>query len=112
MLATAVRELYPGVKISIGPPIADGFYYDFDFPKGTKVGEDDLERIEAKMREHIAADEKFERSEISARDALDRFRAEDEPYKVELIEDLTRNNGVAVHPSARADAITGSSRGG
>src|SRR3954463_15816713 len=88
VLATAVKELYPGVKISIGPPIADGFYYDFDFPDGVKVGEDDLERIEQKMREHIKADEKFERSDVSAAEALERFTAEDEPYKVELIEDL------------------------
>jgi threonyl-tRNA synthetase len=88
VLATAVKELYPGVKISIGPPIADGFYYDFDFPDGVKVGEEDLERIEQKMREHIKADEKFERTEISSADALERFRAEDEDYKVELIEGL------------------------
>ena len=100
VLATAVRELYPGVKISIGPPIADGFYYDFDFPDGVKVGEDDLERIEQKMREHIKADEKFERTDVSAQDALERFRAEHEDYKVELIENLGadtvslyRNNG-------------------
>jgi threonyl-tRNA synthetase len=76
------------VKISIGPPIADGFYYDFDFPDGVKVGEEDLPRIEEKMREHIKADENFERSEVSSAEALDRFRAEHEDYKVELIEDL------------------------
>src|SRR3954452_22424373 len=88
VLATAVMDLYPGVKISIGPPIDDGFYYDFDFPDGVTVGEDDLERIEAKMREHIAADEDFERTDISSAEALERFRGEEEPYKVELIEDL------------------------
>src|SRR5439155_20752728 len=88
VLATAVKELYPGVKISIGPPIDDGFYYDFDFPDGVKVGEDDLERIEQKMREHIKADEKFERTDISSAEALERFKGEDEDYKVELIEDL------------------------
>jgi threonyl-tRNA synthetase len=88
VLATAVKELYPGVKISIGPPIEDGFYYDFDFPDGVKVGEDDLERIEQKMREHIKADEKFERTDISSPEALERFRNEHEDYKVELIEDL------------------------
>ena len=57
VLATAVMELYPGVKISIGPPIEDGFYYDFDFPDGTKLTEDDFERVEQRMREHIGADE-------------------------------------------------------
>ena len=94
VLATAVRELYPGVKVSIGPPIEDGFYYDFDFPEGVKVSDDDLERIEAKMREHIAADETFERSELPAAEALERFRAEGEDYKVELIEDLVADDGV------------------
>jgi threonyl-tRNA synthetase len=94
VLATAVRELYPGVKVSIGPPIADGFYYDFDFPEGVKVGEDDLERIEKKMREHIAADEKFDRTDVPAGDALERFKGEGEQYKVELIEDLQRDGGV------------------
>ena len=64
VLATAVMELYPGVKISIGPPIEDGFYYDFEFPDGQKLTEDDFERIEAKMREHIKADEPFERTDI------------------------------------------------
>jgi threonyl-tRNA synthetase len=88
VLATAVKELYPGVKISIGPPIADGFYYDFDFPDGVKVGEEDLERIEQKMREHIKADEKFERADVSSAEALERFKGEEEDYKVELIQDL------------------------
>jgi threonyl-tRNA synthetase len=94
VLATAVVELYPGTKVSIGPPIDDGFYYDFDFPDGVKVGEDDLERIEQKMREHIKADEKFERTDVSVGEALERFLAEDQPYKVELIADLARGNGV------------------
>ena len=88
VLAAAVKDLYPGVKISIGPPIDDGFYYDFDFPDGVKVGEEDLERIEQKMREHIKADEKFERTDISSAEALERFKGEDEDYKVELIQDL------------------------
>lgn len=92
VLATAVKELYPGVKISIGPPIADGFYYDFDFPDDVKVGEEDLERIEQKMREHIKADEKFERTDITSAEALERFRSEDEDYKVELIEDLATDS--------------------
>src|SRR3954451_10547072 len=55
VLADAVMELYPGEKISPGPPIEDGSYYDFDFPDGTKASEDDLEAIEAKMRENIKA---------------------------------------------------------
>src|SRR3954465_9052844 len=57
VLATAVLELYPGVKISIGPPIENGFYYDFGRPDGVRLSEDDFDRIEQKMREHIKADE-------------------------------------------------------
>ncbi len=94
VLAEAVMELYPGVKISIGPPIENGFYYDFDFPAGVSLSEADFERIEQKMREHIAADEPFVREEIAVGDALERFVAEGQDYKVELIEDLIRNQGV------------------
>jgi threonyl-tRNA synthetase len=94
VLATAVTELYPGVKIAIGPPIEDGFYYDFDFPDGTKLTEDDFERVEQKMREHIGADERFERTEVPAGEAIERFIREGQDYKVELIEDLVRDQGV------------------
>jgi threonyl-tRNA synthetase len=91
VLATAVMELYPGVKISIGPPIADGFYYDFDFPAGTVVSDSDFEAIEARMKEHIQADEPFVRQDVPVQDALDRFRSEKQDYKVRLIEDLVRD---------------------
>jgi threonyl-tRNA synthetase len=94
VLAAAVMELYPGVKISIGPPIENGFYYDFDFPDGVSLSEADFERIEAKMREHIDADEPFVREEVAAGDALERFLSEGQDYKVELIEDLIRDQGV------------------
>ncbi len=91
VLAAAVMDLYPGVKISIGPPIQDGFYYDFEFPDGVTVSDADFERIEQKMREHIKADEQFDREDVSVGEALERFVREDQPYKVELIEDLVRN---------------------
>src|SRR4051794_16075995 len=94
VLATAVMELYPGVKISIGPPIADGFYYDFEFPDGVAISDRDFEAIEARMAEHVAADEPFERSEVSVPDALERFKGEGQDYKVELIEDLVRDQGI------------------
>src|SRR6476659_9414484 len=81
VLAESVLELYPGTKVSIGPPIADGF-------------EDDFAKIEGRMREHIKADEPFERSEVTTAEAIDRYLREDQPYKVELIEDLVRNQGV------------------
>ncbi len=93
VMATAVCELWPGTRVSIGPPIAAGFYYDFDFPDDVKITEADFEAIEAKMAEHIAAGESFERTEIPVEQGLDRFRAEDQPYKVELIEDLVRDEG-------------------
>ena len=91
VLAAAVIDLYPGVKISIGPAIQDGFYYDFEFPPGVTVSDADFARIEAKMKEHIKADEQFEREDVSVGAALERFVREDQPYKVELIEDLVRN---------------------
>jgi threonyl-tRNA synthetase len=111
VLAEAVLELYPGVKISIGPPIENGFYYDFEFPDGVKLSEEDLPRIEAKMREHVKADEPFERSDISVADALERFRAEGQDYKVELIEDLVKNEGVETVSLYRNGAFTDLCRG-
>ena len=94
VLATAVMELYPGVKISIGPPIEQGFYYDFEFPAGVNVSEADFERIEARMREHVGADEPFVREDVAVGEALERFVREGQDYKVELIEDLVREQGV------------------
>src|SRR5947199_5724940 len=81
VLAEAVMELYPGVKISIGPPIENGFYYDFDFPEGVSLSEDDFGRIEQRMREHIEADERFTREDVPVGDALERFVAERQDYK-------------------------------
>src|SRR3954451_21368877 len=94
VLAESVLELYPGTKVSIGPPIADGFYYDFEFPHGVTINEDDFPRIEEQMRKHVKADEPFERSEVSTGEAIDRYVREDQPYKVELIEDLIRDQGI------------------
>jgi threonyl-tRNA synthetase len=111
VLATAVMELYPGVKISIGPPIDDGFYYDFEFPEGVKVSEEDLERIEAKMREHIAADEHFERTDLPVADAIARFEDEGQDYKVELIQDLVANEGVETVSLYRNGPFTDLCRG-
>jgi threonyl-tRNA synthetase len=111
VLAEAVLELYPGVKISIGPPIDEGFYYDFEFPDGATVSDADFERIEARMAEHVAADEPFEREDVPVATALERFRAEDQPYKVELIEDLVRNNGVETVSLYRNGAFTDLCRG-
>jgi threonyl-tRNA synthetase len=97
VLAAAMLDIYPGVKISIGPAIENGFYYDFDFPEGVNVNDGDFPRIEAEMRSHIEADEPFVREDVPVQEALKRFRAQDQPYKVELIEDLIRDADPA-HP--------------
>jgi threonyl-tRNA synthetase len=94
VLAAAVLDLYPGTKISIGPPIEDGFYYDFEFPEGVTVSDADFEALEAKMREHIKAGEVFVREDVTPEAALERFRGEGQDYKVELIEDLVAANGL------------------
>ena len=84
LLAEAVRRLYPGVKIAIGPPIENGFYYDFEFP--VPVSEADLERIEDEMRRELADGRSWVRQEISRAEAHQRFLEENEPYKVELVD--------------------------
>jgi threonyl-tRNA synthetase len=88
VLAAAVMELYPGVKISIGPPIDEGFYYDFEFPDGVSISEADFPKIEEQMRAHVKAAETFEREDVSVAQARERFLAERQDYKVELIDDL------------------------
>ncbi len=94
VLAAAVMDLYPGVKISIGPPIENGFYYDFEFPEGVTISDADFGRIEQEMRKHVNADERFMREDVTVAEALERFRGEQQDYKVELIEDLVKNEGV------------------
>src|SRR3954466_8809296 len=111
VLAEAVLELYPGVKISIGPPIENGFYYDFEFPEGVKLSEDDLPRIEQKMREHVKAGEQFERTDIGGEEAIERFKGENQDYKVELIEDLIKDEGVKTVSLYRNGSFTDLCRG-
>jgi threonyl-tRNA synthetase len=84
LLAEAVRRLYPGVKVAIGPPIENGFYYDFEFPE--PIREEDLERIEAEIQRELEEGRTWAREEISAAEARQRFLEENEPYKVELVE--------------------------
>jgi threonyl-tRNA synthetase len=84
LLAEAVRRLYPGVKIAIGPPIANGFYYDFEFPE--PISEADLPRIEDEVKKEIAEGREWEREEVTRQEARKRFLSEDEPYKVELVD--------------------------
>ncbi len=95
VLAAAVMELWPGVKISIGPAIENGFYYDFEFPEGVSISEADFPEIEAKMRAHVKAGESFERVDVTPAQARERFAGEGQDYKVELIDDLVANAGEA-----------------
>src|SRR5262245_43496377 len=84
LLAEAVRRLYPGVKIAIGPPIEHGFYYDFEFPE--PISEVDLERIEAEVKRELAEGRTWTRIDTTADEARARFTSEGEPYKVELVD--------------------------
>jgi threonyl-tRNA synthetase len=84
LLAEAVRRLYPGVKVAIGPPIENGFYYDFDFPEPIK--EEDLARIEDEIRRELEEGREWTREEVPREEARQRFQAEEEPYKVELVD--------------------------
>ncbi len=86
VMAEAVKELFPGVKVTIGPAIEHGFYYDFDYERPFK--EEDLPKIEEKMKEIIDADLPFERREMTSQEAIKLFQKEEESYKVEIIEDL------------------------
>ncbi|MGC8513393.1 MAG: threonine--tRNA ligase [Acidimicrobiales bacterium] len=84
VLAQAVTDLWPGARYAIGPPIEDGFYYDFELPGGARFSEDDLGRIEGRMREIVAEDQPFVREEHTIAEGLALFA--DQPYKVEIIE--------------------------
>jgi threonyl-tRNA synthetase len=84
LLAEAVRRLYPGTKIAIGPPIENGFYYDFEFPE--PIGEDALEGIEEEIRRELAEGRSWEREEVDADEAKRFFAQQGEDYKVELVD--------------------------
>ena len=86
VMAEAVKELFPGVKVTIGPAIENGFYYDFDYERPFR--EEDLPKIEGKMKEIIDADLPFTRREMSRHEATEFFDQEGEDYKTEIIKDL------------------------
>lgn len=87
LFAEALEALYPGVKFGIGPPIENGFYYDVDLGDRT-FGDDDLAAVEAKMKELAKKDSAFVRRSVSKQEALEYFTKKDDPYKLELINDL------------------------
>jgi threonyl-tRNA synthetase len=84
LLAEAARRLYPGTKVAIGPPIENGFYYDFEFPE--PISEEDLQRLEEEIRREIEEGREWERSEVDRDEARRYFEQEKEPYKVELVD--------------------------
>ena len=91
VMAQAVLQLWPGAKFAIGPPIENGFYYDFDLPDGASFTDDDLGRIEARMREIVGEDQPFVREELTRDGGLALFA--DQPYKVEIIEGVDPGEG-------------------
>ncbi|MEX0664195.1 MAG: threonine--tRNA ligase [Acidimicrobiia bacterium] len=84
VMAQAVTDLYPGAKYAIGPAIEDGFYYDFELPDGARFSDDDLARIEVRMRGIVKADQPFERTEVTREQGLAEFA--EQPYKRDIIE--------------------------
>lgn len=93
VLATAVRQLFPGAGIGFGPPIEDGFYYDFDVPR--PFTPEDLAAIEERMREVVEADYPFVREEVDREDARRRFK--DDPLKLERLEELGDDEVISVY---------------
>jgi len=86
LMAHAVKELFPSAKMTIGPAIEDGFYYDFDFERPFLPA--DLEKIEERMREIIKRDLPIQRMELSREEAIQLFQEQGESYKVELVNDI------------------------
>jgi threonyl-tRNA synthetase len=103
ILATAIQELYPKVKLGIGPVVENGFYYDIDLPD--RLSEDDLAKIEAKMQAIIKANYPFERSEMSLDEAETYFRKRDQTYKLDLINDLRKHGTTVSKDMDRADKV-------
>ncbi|HXY20259.1 MAG TPA: TGS domain-containing protein, partial [Gemmatimonadales bacterium] len=93
VLATAVRRLFPGAGIGFGPPIEDGFYYDFDVPR--PFTPEDLEKIEAEMQAVVAADYKIEREVVSRAEATKRFAAD--PLKLERLAEIPDGETISVY---------------
>ena len=95
LLAAAVTELYPEAKYGIGPPVQDGFYYDFDF--GKPISESDLPAIESRMRRLAQADIPFEHEVLTRQQAIEEFARRGQDYKLELIRDKVEGDEVSVY---------------
>lgn len=95
VMAQAVKRLYPNTKLAIGPSIADGFYYDMEFE--TPLTSDDFEKIEAEMKKIVKKDLKIERFTLPREKAIEFMKEKEEPYKVELIEDLPEGEEISFY---------------
>ncbi len=109
VLAAAMQEEYPGVKLGIGPVIENGFYYDFRVPAGASFGEDDLARVEEKMRELISRTLPFTKRVLSAKELRTLFK--DEPFKLELVDEYERE-GKELSVYETGDVFTDFCKGG
>lgn len=103
VMAQAVREVFPDARLAIGPPIDEGFYYDFDVEK--PFSPEDLEKIEKKMTEIVAEDAPFHREVYDRKQALEKYGAEGEIYKVELLEQMPEGEEVTVYKHSRFDDL-------
>lgn len=95
IMAQAVKRLFPNAKLTIGPAVDDGFYYDFDIDE--KFTPDDLEKIESEMKKIVKEDIKLERFTKSFDEAIKYFTEKDEPYKVELVENLPKSEEISFY---------------
>jgi len=95
VMAEAVQSLFPEAKVTIGPVIENGFYYDFDFPRGFTP--EDLEKIEERMNEIIKEDKPLTRKTVSREEAVEIFTRDGESYKIEIIEDLPENENITIY---------------
>jgi threonyl-tRNA synthetase len=116
VMAQAVTDLYPGARYAIGPAIEDGFYYDFELPGGAHFSDDDLQRIEARMREIVSENQPFERDEVGRDEGLQIFA--EQPYKRDIIEKVDASevgDGTVIslyrNPRAGAEAFVDLCRG-
>ncbi len=97
VLAMAVQKLWPGTQVTIGPVIENGFFYDFAFPEGVKISDKDFEKIEAEMQKIVKADHKVVRTIVSREEAIKRFTALGEHYKVEIINGFPAGEEIAIY---------------
>ncbi|MBN1327590.1 MAG: threonine--tRNA ligase [Candidatus Cloacimonetes bacterium] len=95
LMAQAVQELFPNVKVTIGPAIENGFYYDFD--KEIPFTDEDLEKIEAKMKELCKQNNMYQRRELSREEAIDFFRSINEDYKVEILSEIPEGETISLY---------------